>query len=195
MTMNKVYHQRVQKRGDLGRLSWTTTKGKDKLIVRAVTVYCPHNTGGPESVYAQYRLYFNTQDDDGEPRTAFWDDLCKAVTIWLREGNQLIIGGDFNQDTSTITQFNQFSMRDALRQRHNSTTEELRGTPPTYNRGATTLDTIFGTPSLVCTYGGYLEYGQVCLSDHRSPWLDFTYQVAFGNSLPAVVRAPARRHK
>jgi hypothetical protein len=198
MMINKICH-RVKKRGEdptgLGRWTWTTTKGKGAIIVRTGTVYCPHDTGGPESVYAQHRFYLNTKDDDRSPRVAFWEDLCKEVKVWEAAGNQIIIGGDFNQDTATIHHFQQFNMRDALRQRHDGSTEDKRPTPATYNRGTTTLDAIFVTPSLVCSFGGYLEYGQFTPSDHRAPWIDIKYQVAYGNVLPDIVKAPARRLK
>ena len=179
----------------LGRWSWTTTTGKGTILLRTVTVYCPHDTGGPESVYAQHRHYLNNQDDERTPREAFWEDLCKEVAVWYAAGNQIIIGGDFNQDTATIDQLQKFNMRDALRQRHDGSTSENRPTPATYNRGSTTLDAIFVTPSLVCTHCGYLEYGQFTPSDHRAPWIDITYQVAYGNKIPEIVRAHARRLK
>jgi hypothetical protein len=65
----------------LGRWSWTTTTGKGTILLRTVTVYCPHDTGGPESVYAQHRHYLNNQDDERTPREAFWEDLCKEVAV------------------------------------------------------------------------------------------------------------------
>ena len=83
----------------LGRWAWTRYRGRQGVTLRIVVGYRPVlNSTGPMSVWNQQKGFLEEKDDDRCPRSAFVDDLCGEVAIWMEQGDQVIIGMDLNED-------------------------------------------------------------------------------------------------
>ena len=176
----------------LGRWTWARYRGKQGIVLRAVSIYMPsENTNGIISVPAQHKRYLQEHNDDREPRQAFRDDLAQELDKWLAEGDQIIIGGDINTDVrhSTIkTLFEDRNLRNAVHDIH-----PLSCAPPTYSRTQSSriVDGIWCSPGLDVTYGGFLEPGHFT-GDHSLIWIDITYSSALGH-IPPIPQVPAAR--
>jgi hypothetical protein len=71
----------------LGRWAWTKYQGKDGHAVRVVAAYRCNKPTAFGSVYNQQKAYFEANDDDRDPRNAFWEDLVKELTPWVEDHN------------------------------------------------------------------------------------------------------------
>ncbi len=74
-SINKATHRVISKGFDpsnLGRWTWTRYRGRNNHTLRVICGYCPNPpSGGPFTVYAQHRQFFNTINDVRCPRSAF----------------------------------------------------------------------------------------------------------------------------
>jgi hypothetical protein len=143
-------------------------------------------------VYNQHRRWLYDHDDDRCPRAAFIDDLTAAASSWLESGDQLLIAIDANDDVRNCDltrRFRELGLHEAVMARHG-----LQA-PPTYNRGSLPIDAIYVSSTMLNLPCGYLAFGDAVPSDHRALWMDIPFPVAFGHSLPPVVRPKARRLK
>jgi len=74
-------------------------QGQDGCTSRVVICYCPvKNTQGPLLVYNQHRQYFLSQDNDTCPCELFMKHLTSKIRQWQEEGDEQIIGGDWNRN-------------------------------------------------------------------------------------------------
>ena len=173
----------------LGRWCWTRFRGKDCVVLRVVSVYLPVPPPGgnqpakTRSVYQQHLNYFNRKKMEREPRAAFIADLDAALTSWIATGDQIIVGGDFNEDIlrPAITDiFTKHDMHHMIFTKH-----DHQQFPSTCGRasGNRPIDGIWGTANLEPTQCGYLAVGDFP-GDHHSLWLDLTYEAAFGHRPP-----------
>ena len=72
--------------------------------------------------------------------TVFWKDFWEEIDRWIEDGEQLIIGGDWNSDVrkeSNITNFRTRELIPANIKKHG-----IEG-PQTYNGGTVPIDEIF----------------------------------------------------
>jgi exonuclease III len=96
-----LHHQKEER--DTRRLGrWTSQKfqGKDRISTRVVAVYTPNKTNdfGPRQVfYQQQAVLLSLQISEGV-QSIFWNDFWQQVDVWLAEGDQLVIAGDWNED-------------------------------------------------------------------------------------------------
>ena len=74
-----------------------TLYGKKDLKIKIVSVYGPHESGGPKSAYAQQRVQLLEMNDHRHPKKAFWEDLGKRLEKWSTDGFQIIVGSDWNK--------------------------------------------------------------------------------------------------
>ena len=177
----------------LGRWTWALYRGKGKVRLRVVSIYQPcDNKNGIISVYAQHKSYLQEQNDDRDPRTAFKEDLQAAITEWLANGDQIIIGGDVNQSifhAEIQALFEDMGMRNAIFSVHRR--EEA---PPTFFRTETDriVDGLWTTPGITIQRSGYLEPKDFP-GDHSLLWADISYDDALGHDPPTPVSPAARR--
>jgi len=79
--------------------SWSRFRGKGGMALRVVSVYRPcASSGGKRTAWSQHKAYFNDQNDDRDPRKAFMEDLATEIQEWTQEGDQVIVGGDLNEE-------------------------------------------------------------------------------------------------
>jgi len=105
-----------------GRWTWARCRSKCGMALRCVSVYRPvPNSTGASSVWNQHKRYLLSQNDDRDPQVAFWEDLRKEAQEWLREGDQLINGGDVNDevcDPAVETFFSDLGMHNLIFEHH-----------------------------------------------------------------------------
>jgi hypothetical protein len=101
-SINKASHRVISKGVDgskLGRWVWTRYRGCNNHTLRNIVGYRPNPpSGGPFTVYAQHRLFFNSLEEDGCPRAAFLQDLSKEIEAFKAEGDHIILMLDGNSD-------------------------------------------------------------------------------------------------
>jgi hypothetical protein len=134
------------------------------------------------------KSFFESIQEDQCPREMFVRDLLAEVVKWLETGDQLVIGGDVNEDVRTCglsQSLKELGLIEILTETHG-----LNG-PSTYNRGSAPIDGIFVSPTLQGIRCGYNKF----VWDHRLLWIDIPMTVAFGHNAPPIARAAARRLK
>ena len=84
----------------LGRWVWTQYLGRNNIKIWVITAYrvCSTNSGGPSTIFAQQKQYFNSIHDDRHPRQALLEDLCTHIVLWRDQGEQIVLLIDLNQN-------------------------------------------------------------------------------------------------
>ena len=177
----------------IGRWSWQLLRGKDNIKLRIISVYFPCTTRseGFKTVVLQQQKALLQQNQKGSVYENFWKDLWKEVDRWVEDGEQIVIGGDWNIDVRKSLFQSEFRKRNlipAIIDKHGNQA------PATYNRGRNPIDEIFVSSTLKVAGCGYLEHGQG-LADHRPIWIDITKVSALGAKLPDLPTYKARRLK
>jgi len=98
-----------------------------------------------------------SQNDDRDAQVGFWEDLRKEAQEWLWEGDQLIIGGDVNnevRDPAVETFFSDLGTHNLIFEHHSPD-----GAPTTYfrNTNGQVMDSLWGTANISAVRCGYLE--------------------------------------
>ena len=173
----------------LGRWVWTRYQGKRGTTIRIATVYRPNKpTGGPTTVHAQQRQELLKDNIETDPRELFWTDLLHDAKQWRDEGDLLIIGGDFNEDTQSPQVerwFNKIGMVNVF--------GNGRPVPPTYSGGSKPIDGVFISRTIQVEATGMLGFGEGITSDHRCLWIDIDPRVIGCRKQAETVPARARR--
>ena len=183
---------------ELGRWSYSILLGTHGRTIVLVTVYqvC-HNQDtqpGSRTAHAQQASLLLRQRRHASPRKAFIEDFDEQVAAWLRDGHELVIGGDLNEELGNdINGFSRISSRHNLVeiiQNHHG----IEGEPPTYARGRRRLDYLFTTAGLVTSvkHCGILPYSDLVDSDHRCLFADFDTQMLLGGDPAALSPNPIR---
>jgi exonuclease III len=108
----------------LGRWTWVRYQGKNNTILRSVSVYRPCASVGENTVNQQQHEYFQSKNDDRDPRAIFLEDFEQELQTWLQKGENIIVGGDLNEDvTSPLIRslFERQGMVNVMEERHDLT--------------------------------------------------------------------------
>jgi hypothetical protein len=177
----------------LGRWSWQRFQGKQGSTLRIVSVYFPSlNSGyGHKKVHCQQKKALLSLGDKNSVFAAFWRDFWNEVDTWLEDGDELVIGGDWNIDVTHKTFLRPFQQRGLIAAITSKHTEPFAST---HSRGTRPIDEIFITPGIDITACGYMEFG-AGVGDHRPIWILFTMISALGANLPPLPSFQARRLK
>jgi hypothetical protein len=165
---------------NLGQWSWTRYRGKQGIAVRIYTVYTPtNNKRDLGSTYNQHLDYFHEHGQERDPRKAIIDDLCKEIEIAMKEGDQIVVILDANEDIRkgyAQEQFNRLGLSESVIDRHG------QQAPNTYIDGSDPIDGIFVSPTLRGCKCGYAAFGDGPPGiTHRLVWIDIPVSQAFGN--------------
>lgn len=107
-----------------------------------------------------------------EPEDDLWfEDLQKLFRDKRKEGHEIIIAGDFNNNLNDKDEKVNTFMRQKLRMNEAMIDRYGKG-PPTHVNGSTTIDGIFTTAGLHAIQGGYVSHRD-SPSDHSWIWVDF----------------------
>ena len=86
----------------MGRWSWITVWGKHQVKTTLITVYWPcKNSKGTNTVYSQQLRYLSALQIEVCPRQLWLDDLTNLIQSKTKEGHQIILLGDFNEDVKS----------------------------------------------------------------------------------------------
>ena len=179
----------------LGRWTSSVLRGKHNMTTRIVSVYVPHmkksKDSGFENVYAQQKSALLQMKIAKPVETVFWEDFWAAIDGWRKNGEQLIVCGDWNDnvyESDIRQQFRERNMHPAITGRHRKVA------PPTYNKGRHPIDEIFTTSGLTIQGSGFLQHG-VNEGDHCPIWVEITQESALGINPPPIQSIHARRLK
>jgi exonuclease III len=177
----------------LGRWTWTTYQGKNGIKLRVISVYVPNTAKqyGIRKTYSQQQQVLLSKGIKTNPISIFWTDFWEMVDKSIEEGEQLIIGGDWNtdiRDEEFLQKFQERKIIPSIISRHGK-----KG-PETYHRGSVPIDEIFISKNISITKCGYLQHGINC-SDHRAIWIDLNKISVLGSKLPDIPYYQARRLK
>lgn len=195
-SLNKTSHRVVRKGQDksgLGRWSWVKYRGKDNITFRVITAYRPNDSKGPLTVFAQHKLFFQNKDDDRCPRQAFLEDLCLEIEEYKQEGDSMLLMLDGNDDMRRGALHRSLSacqLRECILEKHGNKAVN------TYRRNTRNvpIDGIWVSPNIEIKAGGYFAFDDVFQgTDHRTLWVDITYNIAFGHNMAPLVKPLARR--
>ena len=100
-SINDATH-RIESRGvdntSLGRWNYIRYQGRNGLATQVYSIYRPCKSDGTRSVYSQQVRHLSSIQDARCPQVAMVEDLKKELEQARDDGDQLIIGGDFNLD-------------------------------------------------------------------------------------------------
>ena len=195
LSVNQAAHRAYGRGYDdtgLGRWAWTRYRGKNGASLRIVSAYRPClNKQGATTVYSQHRRFLDDNNDDRCPRVAWLEDLQVAVRLWKKDGDQIILAADVNQDVRSDEIRDGFRRMGLTNLLMNKYGDRM---PATYIDGSDPIDGLWGTPGITMSQGGMLPFNSgVIGSDHRLSWIDVTYLTAFGTIPPVVQSFAARR--
>ena len=170
--------------------------GQENRVLRVITAYRPIKTDTAKvySVYRQHWAHFTKEKWQVDPRAAILLDPAKQIKEWAKDGDQVILMMDVNEDVRkpTIQSFlSELGMREVLHEKHGAS-----GAPRTHLKGSIPIDGIFAMKSLDIIAGGYAAFDQGVKSkrtDHRCLWIDVKLVDVFGHSMPGPVKFAARR--
>jgi len=77
----------------LGRWTWARFVGRNGTMLRCVSIYRPNASQGAMTVASQHRRYFQTVNDNRDPRSAFVEDFEQELCEGLEAGDHVIVGG------------------------------------------------------------------------------------------------------
>ena len=177
----------------LGRWAWSSYVGKNRIKMRFISAYVPNKAKqyGVRKTYSQQQRVLLASGIKKDPIDVFWEDIWKAIDKWKEEGDQIIIGGDWNsdiRDEKFLQPFKERNLIPSITGRHG------KDGPETYHRGSVPIDEIFVSSNISIFKCGYLNHGTNC-SDHRAIWIDIKKISVLGSKLPNLPTYQARRLK
>ena len=184
----------------LGRWSSYTLRGRDSQLFTIISVYQvvtdTPQPGTSTAAAQQQSLLLHLQDPLSSPRRAFKRDLWQFVSDRVKNQEEVLIVGDFNEvfgsEVDGISKLAaDFNLVHLMRARHPGSL------PATYSRGRKCLDYGLGTTrfSNSLRQCGYDAFGERFSTDHRSYYFDFDTEQLFGNPTQVLSSAAHRTLK
>ena len=178
----------------MGRWSWMTLSSDDeKHKVSILTLYHPCNSSermlGSAKMQQLRHLRKHYKKDTSTPHQAFQNDLKAQIQKFKKNGNEIIIMGDFNQDITQNTTLTRLLKAEGLK---DAIYGKYGGNPPqTYKWGSHPIDAIYTSSGINITQGGYKQ-GDIQISDHRLLWIDIQRNTILGAKSKDLPK-PSRR--
>ena len=175
-----------------GRWTWQLYRGKNNIRMRVVSVYfaAPSNFG-ERRAYHQQKDALQKSCIADPPEKVFWRDLWEEVDKWQDNGDQVILGGDWNTDVRKEQFLEPFISRGlypAITGKHGNQA------PNTFNGGTYPIDEIFVPANITISSAGYFPCGSG-EGDHRPIWVEIDKDSALGANFPPLPTYTARRLK
>ena len=94
----------------MGRWCSTVYHGVENKRIRVVLIYVSSDrtTTGSKTIYKQQQSVLLKSKVSKPVLKALWDDLWKDIDWWIKNGDKIVIGGDWNvdvQEESFISKF------------------------------------------------------------------------------------------
>ena len=177
----------------LGRYSWIRL-GNGKNHTRVVSGYVPCRPGRNSkgrTVWDQAVRYFQAIGDFRPPADILIDDLASLISGWRKDGDEVVLALDANQDVYSGKLARALSVGDADL---SCLMEPVLGeqVPNSHFRGTGKISTIFGSPGLIQGHAMCSPhwYG---IGDHRVFVLELSATSLYGGDLPAIPTPTARQ--
>jgi len=178
----------------LGRWSAIALRGKLNKTLIFLSAYRVCNqavTIGSQTAYTQQHTQLIQHGyNNPDPQEIFVDDIIKQIHQWQQQHYEILICMDANENTTRLSPtqgIGRILQETGLIDLHKSC-QPRRPTPPTYNRGTTTIDICLGSTifAQALTAAWYLPFGiPVTLpGDHRLLGMAFDMDILFGHKLP-----------
>ena len=153
----------------MGRWSWQLFRGKDLQRLRVISIYFPHQATeyGKRRTWSQQHRALLSKGDTRGVGEAWWQDFWKSIDCWLQQGDNIIIGGDWNcdvRDSAFLAPFLARGLEPAVTGRHG------HSGPQTWVRGSKPIDEIFHSRGVQVLQCGYLSHGS-SVGDHCPIWI------------------------
>jgi hypothetical protein len=143
-----------------------------------------------ETVWDQHLQYFEARGEIRDPRLMFQYNLMSLLHQWKAAGDKILLMGDFNENVYSGP-IALALLEDALRLSKICLRTTRDTLPPTYARGRTPIDTMFGTVGLVCTAASLLP-ARVGVGNHEVFMADFTSELIFRDAFLHVILIASR---
>ena len=178
MLKNHDINQQSYNPKGMGRWASQVLQGKQGIKTRVVSVYVSivARTHRDKRNFCQQQTVLLSMGIKDHVIKVFWQDFWKEVNKWIANGEQLIIGGDWNCKVKNKKFLEDFEKRELLPVNVNRLSKDL---PLTYNNGSYEIDEIFISSTLKVTNAGYLQFGSN-LADHYPLWIDVTKDSLLG---------------
>ena len=175
----------------MGRWCSSTIRGSNNSITRVVTVYVPCNskTHGCKTVFSQQQAALLKSKVGKGVLKRFWLDFWDEIDGWRKNGEKLIVGGDWNRNIVENQMLDEFKSKGLIPVVATKFPDNI---PETYSGGSYPIDEIFVSETLEIKACGYMEHG-LNRSDHRPIWLDIEKQEILGYKPPALHKHSIRR--
>ena len=164
----------------LGQWTWQLFKGKNNICLRIISVYFAKPSDfGKRKAYFQQKEALQQSHIVEPPEEVFWIDLWKEVDQWSQQGDQIVIGRDWNVDVTReefLELFMERGLYPAITGRHGN------NAPNTCNRGSEPIDEIFVSANIVVTAAVYLECGEG-EGNHRPLWFEMEKNSVLGTNV------------
>ena len=175
----------------MGRWGSQLFQGKKGRTIRFVSVYVPNVTKehGNKKIFCQQQDVLLRLKISGAVLKVFWEDFWAQIDTWREAGEQLVIGGNWNEkvtDKKFLKPFLDRNLVPAIQERHGT------NLPATFKKGSRPIDEIFVSSTLKVVRAGYGVIGET-KGDHRPLWIDITMESALGTLPPTLhSRQPKR---
>ncbi len=125
------------------------------------------------------------------PIKQFWEDLKLELQHWQDEGDQIVLGGDWNTPIAKVNDhLTSFNLKEAITAKHG-----LDEAPNTCISGSKPIDGIYVSHTFSGSCG-YLPFFKGGLSpDHRPIWIELQVDAMLGYSLSDLSHPRIRRLK
>ena len=181
----------------LGRWTSYTLRGRDHKVLTFISIYQvvtdTPKKGGNTAAAQQHSILLSLQDTLSAPRRAFKRDLWKYVEQCVKNHEEVLTVGDFNEvfgsDVDGMSKLAaDFNLVHLMKARHSAPL------PATYSRGRQCLDYGLATArfSNALHRCGYEAFNDKFTTDHRSYYFDFDTDYLFGNATQ-VLSSPSLR--
>lgn len=183
----------------LGRWIWQEF-GWSKMVTRIYTIYRVNDgsesASGTSTAWYQQKCLLEEKGIHTNPRKQVINDLCEELRPIIDKGDNIIIGGDFNEcilsPESLSEKFNNIGLFNILEARL-----QTSNLPRTHTRGSRAIDHIWATQYIVdnISYAGYSPFGHIWDSDHRGLFVDLKATVLFPTDDIRIVYSDFRKLK
>ena len=187
-----------QRKDNMGRWTETVFRGKFGKVVTVISAYqSPVSEFNDKFTYhnqqcilleQQGRLGKTKQEQQTGPRKYFAKDLIEQIQMLKQKGEELIVGGDFNDFMGS-----EGSIGDKLQTQCQlvdvwTATNPEEDEPETYQREKNRIDLAFATIGVLKTVRSaeYSEYGTIAKSDHRALIIEIDSAELWGKTDPIL---------
>ena len=186
-------------RDSLGRWVWQEFGQSDK-IVRIYTVYRVNDgseyASGENTAWSQQKRLLLKQNILDNPRKHVMSSLVNDVKQAMKNGANVIVGGDFNESINSpegmTTMFNEIGLYNLFQ--HRLETDNL---PRTHARGSKAVDHIWTSRYILdnIIHAGIAPFGHTYESDHRGLYFDIDESILFNQDDVRMVYHDFRKLK